>query len=383
MPMRILHIINTLAFGGAQSVLVHLLEAWEDKQDIHRVISFGSKEPLSGRIEALNIVVEYIDFQPNKFEPWKFLKFVKIINDYKPDITQTWLYHADLIGSIASQLVSHAPIIWGIHHTTTDKSSVKSSTWIIIRLLAQLSRFLPSCIICCSHSAYQAHLNLGYPKNKMTVIVNGIDTTQFRPDSNARGVVRDELGLSPQTILIGMFARFHPQKDHKTFIRAAGILLKQNPDVHFVLAGNEIDNSNKLLMDELSREDILKNFHLLGNRLDMPRLQAGMDIGTLSSAYGEALSMTLCEAMSCGIPCVATNIGDSALLIGDAGLTVEPNNPDALAHAWMTILGYSNIEYNHLGNKARQRILKIYNRLQMVSEYNRVYQRQSHFDEIY
>jgi glycosyltransferase involved in cell wall biosynthesis len=170
-----------------------------------------------------------------------------------------------------------------------------------------------------------------------------------------------------------MFARFHPQKDHDTLICAAGMLLKRNPNVHFVLAGEGIDNSNIQLQDKISQEGIQNNFHLLGSRQDMPRLNAGMDIVTLSSSYGEALPMTLCEAMSCAIPCVATNVGDTATLIGNTGIVVEPKNPQALAHAWENTLELSDMEYNHLCYQARQRIREFYNLANMINQYKKIY----------
>ena len=373
--MKILHIINTLEIGGAQSVLVQLLEGWGNESDPQMVISLRQRQQLSGRIEALNIPVEHINLQPDKIELKKFIQLISIIKKFKPDIVQTWLYHADLIGSIAVRLVSRAPIVWGIHHTITNQHSVKSSTWDVIRILSQLSTYLPSHIICCSKSAYQTHVDYGYSKNKMTMIVNGVNTDHFQPDAAARTLMRDELGLSSQTKLIGMFARYHPQKDHDNFIRAAGILLKRNPFIHFVLAGEGIDNTHKQLQNKISRDGIQDHFHLLGSRQDMPRLNAGMDIVTLSSSYGEALPMTLCEAMSCGTPCIATNVGDTAALIGNTGLVVEPNDPSALADAWQTILELSDMEYNNLCHQARQRILEVYNLENMVSEYKRIYQR--------
>ena len=371
--MKILHIINTLATGGAQSVLVQLLEGWGDGNDQQLVISLRNREPLSGRIEALNIPVEHIDLRPNKFEPWKFSRLAQIINKYKPDVVQTWLYHADLIGGLATRLAGRAPVVWGVHHTLADRHSVKSSTWVVARCLALLSGALPSRIICCSQSAHRSHVDFGYAKNKLVTVLNGVDTTRFRPDASARDLLRAELGLPAHSKLIGMFARFHPQKDHETFFQAAALLMKAMPEVHFVLAGGDIDASNRELGVKILRAGTAGNTHLLGNRQDMPKLNAGVDVVTLSSAYGEALPMTLCEAMSCGVPCAATNIGDAEILTGRAGLIVEPQDPQALAAAWQYILELNKPDYNELGRQARQRILEFYDLANMVKEYKSIY----------
>jgi glycosyltransferase involved in cell wall biosynthesis len=371
--MKILHIINTLDIGGAQTVLAQLLEDWDDSGDQQMLISLRNRAQLSGRIEALNIPVEHINLLPGKIEPAKFLKLIQSIRACQPDVVQTWLYHADLIGSVAVRLVSRAPIVWGVHHTMANRHSVKSSTWNVVKLLSLLSNYLPAHIVCCSQSAYQTHLDLGYPSQKMTIVPNGIDTQLFRPDPYAHAQLCDELGLPAQAKLIGMFARFHPQKDHDTLISAAAIIINRNPDVHFVLAGEGVDKSNKQLHDKISCAGIQNNVHLLGSRQDMPRLNAGMHIVTLSSSYGEALPMTLCEAMSCAVPCVATDIGDTAALLGNTGSIVNPQNPQALADAWQNILELSDMEYNHLSNLARQRVLEFYNLTNMLSKYKNIY----------
>ena len=133
-------------------------------------------------------------------------------------MVQTWLYHSDLIGGIAAKLSGNVPVVWGVHHTTAKVSSIKFSTRIVIQLLVILSRFIPKNIICCSNSASNHISKLGYPKAKTVTVFNGVDTELFMPDDKALSL-RKELGLSGETKLIGMFARYHPQKDHRTFHR--------------------------------------------------------------------------------------------------------------------------------------------------------------------
>lgn len=371
--MKILHVINTLEFGGAQSVLVQLLDNWGDGRENQMVVSLRKRGQLSAKIEALNIPLVHLDMIPGKFNLKKLQHLIQIIQSYKPDLIQTWLYHSDLFGSIGARLAGSVPIVWGVHHTTTDANSVRPATWSVVKMLAYLSTYLPSKIICCSNSAYQTHIALGYSKEKMELIYNGVDTNQFMPDPNAPLLFQKELGLSKQAKLIGMFARYHPQKDHDTFILAAAKLLNKNPDVHFVLAGEGIERSNKDLYEKLLHEGVQNNFHLLGSRQDMPHLCAAMHIVTLSSSYGEALPMTLCEAMSCATPCVATDIGDTAQLIDGAGKVVKPKAPQELADAWQSILEYSDMEYNHLCAQARSRILEFYNLNNVVNDYKTIY----------
>ena len=371
--MRILHIITTLALGGAQSVLFQLLEGWEDSDDRQMVISLMGRAQLSARIEALNIPVEHIRLLPGKLQPIKFLKLIRIIRSYEPDVVQTWLYHSDLLGSIATRLAGRIPVVWGVHHSTTDKQSVSQSTWGVVRILSHLSAHVPSKIVCCSQAAFREHVALGYPKEKMAVIPNGIDINRFKPNISARILLRKELALSNNTKLIGMFARYHPQKDHLTFLQAAGILVRLNPNVHYVLAGEGVDISNNDMRTQISEQGLEDNIHLLGSRHDMPLLAAGIDIATLSSSYGEALPQVIGEAMACGIPCVATNIGDTEVLVGKGGIIVQPKDPQALVDAWQSILELSDEQYRRLSNLARERIVELYNSRDMIREYESVY----------
>jgi glycosyltransferase involved in cell wall biosynthesis len=371
--MKILHIINTLEIGGAQSVLVQLLEGWGDGREHQMVVSLRKRGQLSAKIEALNVPVLHLDMTPGTFNFKKFLQLIQIIRSYKPDLIQTWLYHSDLLGSIGARFTGRVPIVWGVHHTTADVNSVKPATWGVVRILSLLSTRLPSQIICCSSSAHQTHIALGYSKEKMKIVYNGVDTDQFKPDPNAHALLQKELRLSKQVRLVGMFARYHPQKDHDTFILAAVKLLKKYSNVHFVLAGDGVDISNKHLHEKLLRAGIQNNFHLLGSRQDVPYLCAAMHIVSLTSSYGEALPMTLCEAMSCAVPCVATDVGDTALLIGDTGKVVRPKAPQEFADAWQDILEYSDVEYNRLCDQARSRIIEFYNQKDMISNYKFIY----------
>ena len=186
----------------------------------------------------------------------------------------------------------------------------------------------------------------------MTVIHNAVDTQRFHPEASHRVSVRAELGLPADAKLVGMFARYHPQKDHETMVRAAVRFLEQAPEVHFVLAGDGLDSEGGALLRLLSGAGVIANFHLLGGRDDMPRLNAAMDIVTLTSAFGEALPMTLAEAMSCGVPCVATDVGDTSWLIGESGVVVPPRQPAAVADAWQTLLRLPQEAYNQLSHSS-------------------------------
>ncbi len=371
--MKIFHVINTLEIGGAQSLLLNLIDHWGDEGDSHTIISLMPKTDSAGVFEETGIPIIYLNMEEAKFSLKNFLALIHIIRTAQPDVVQTWLYHSDLLGGVASWLAGVKSIVWGVHHTITNDTALKPTTRMVLKLLVFFSHFLPKKIICCSESAVTTHVSLGYPQEKMITITNGVDYDRFHPDVSARKSLREELGLPLTERLVGMFARYHPQKDHANFIHAAALLSKKYADVHFILSGENVDESNPDLTSLIVNSGIGDRVHLLGKRQDMPRLHAAMDINSLSSSFGEALPMALCEGMSCGVPCVATRVGDVESLIDNTGKVVEPGNPNALAEAWLSILELGPVEYNELSNKARQRILLYYGLSGTVNLYQQIY----------
>jgi glycosyltransferase involved in cell wall biosynthesis len=372
--VKILHIITSLDVGGAQTMLYQLLKAGKDNQHDQMVVSLTGQGPVSKDIRALDIRVQELELRRWGQGPGSLWKLFRIIRDYRPDLVQTWLYHADLIGGLAARLSSRGRVVWGVHHTLTTANSLKSATFLVARLNALLSRFIPARIVCCSQTALETHARLGYREDKMLMIPNGTDITRFRPDSPAGSRLRSALGLPERAKVIGMFSRFHPQKDHHTLILAAGILLEEMPDVHFLLAGEGIDNDNRQLKDWIANAGVADNIHLLGLRQDTPLLYAALDVFTLSSSHGEALPLVLCEAMACGIPCVATDVGDAARVLGDTGLCVPVNDPASLSRAWKAILDGPDSEYERLSHAARKRIEDHYDFDLAAVKYNHLYE---------
>jgi glycosyltransferase involved in cell wall biosynthesis len=188
------------------------------------------------------------------------------------------------------------------------------------------------------------------------VIPNGIDLEAFAPSRAHRVSVREELGADPGAPLIGLFARFDPQKNHRMFLAAAAKLHESLPEARFVLAGGGMDASNAALAQWIDEAGVAGVTHLLGLRADMPRLTAALDVACSSSSWGEAFPLVLGEAMACGVPCVATDLGDVADIVSDCGRVVPPDDPVALALAMEALLRLPEPERRALGVRARSRI---------------------------
>jgi len=357
--IKVLHLATGLGMGGAETSLLNLLTHTDRAAFEPHVLALGSDQPVGDRIRALGIPVTSLGMRPSVPDPLSFIRLARFLRALKPDIIQTWMYHADLLGMLAAPLAGNIPVAWGIHLTLGNLAGLKLPTRLVIRASALLSR-RPAAIVCCAESARKTHAAIGYDGTRMQVIPNGFDLGVFQPDPAARASLRAELGLPSDAPLIGMAARFHPQKDHQTFIRAAGLLHAGMPEVHFVLWGREVDGHNRTLEAWIDAAGIGANLHLLGLRQDAPRLTAGLDLATLSSAWGEAFPMVLGEAMACGVPCVATDVGDAAEMLADTGRIVPPGNPRALADAWSELLHLPATQRRTLGQATRRRVTEHY-----------------------
>ncbi len=374
--MRILHIINDLGVGGAEMMLLRLLSASDRSRLEPAVISLRSgavMTELVPRIEAMGIEVLTLGLDRTAI-PLALLRLTRQIRGLRPDLVQTWMYHADLIGGLAARLATPAPVVWGLHNSDLDKSRARRSTRAIARTCAILSHRLPTRIVSCSEVAARIHRALGYDAEKFVVIPNGIDTTEFRPDPDCYQGMRQELSIPPETLLVGILARYHPQKDHQNFVEAAGIVGHRYPGVHFVLAGADCDGENDTLLGWIAATGIADRFHLLGKRHDMPRVSAALDVAVMASAYGEAFPLVIGEAMSAGVPCAVTDVGDSAMMVAETGRVAPPRDAPALADAISALLALAPGERRALGAAARERIGESFSLPAVAARYQALYE---------
>jgi glycosyltransferase involved in cell wall biosynthesis len=373
-PYRILHIITGLQVGGAEMALYRLLSSQDKSLFQSEVVSLTDDQPVGGMIRELGIPVTSLGFRPGSFDPRLIFRIRKEVLRYQPDIVQTWMYHADLLGGVAAKLAGPFSVVWNIRHTITDSGSLKKTTYLVARINAIFSHFIPTEIVCNAGSGKQTHISLGFAANKMLVIENGFDLSRFAPDQCSKPDVCQELGLPENIYLVGMAARYNPQKDHANFIRAASLLAQERQNVRFLLWGNNVDNANKALTELIASMNLQNSVLMLGQRMDTPRLFAALDIGTLSSAYGEAFPQVVGEAMACAVPCVVTDVGDAAFIVGDTGRVVPPQEPQSLANAWNELLSLPKSDSAVLGMAARDRVENLFNQEKTTQKYSKFYQ---------
>ena len=338
-----------------------------------QVISMIGVGPYSKRIQELGVPLWSLGMQRGIPNPIGIVRLVRWLREARPDVIQTWMYHADLLGGMAAKLAGNIPVAWGIHQSDMSR---EGNGWLTLRTIAlcrRMSPWLASRVICSSEASRQVHLSVGYSAKKMMVIPNGFDLEIFKPNPAARRSVRKRLEIPDEAPLVGLLARFHPQKDHRNFIEAAALLSRMQPDVHFLLCGDGVTPDNTELMQMLEKADILEQCRVLGNRDDVPFLLASLDI-VASSSFAESFPVVIGEAMSCEIPCVVTDVGDSALIVGQTGRSVPPRDAKALALGLHGLIQLGREGRQQLGKAARQRIRAHYDLPDIVRQYENVYE---------
>ncbi|MCL1467424.1 glycosyltransferase family 4 protein [Argonema galeatum] len=370
----VLHLITGLSTGGAETMLYKLLSKTNHSRFKPIVISLIDKGTLGDRIEALGIPVYTIGMEQGKPTLATIWQLIHLVGKLKPDLIQCWMYHSILAGEIASIFrLKSIPVIWNIRHSLYSLSYEKRLTADIIKILSFLSIFSKKIIYNSQISARQ-HEKLGYKSRKTIIIPNGFDPDFFKPSIEVYKQIREELNLRSDCFLIGRFARYHEMKDYPNLLQAAAILLRDYPDVHFLLAGDEVNPKNEELCQIIQKLGISDRIHLLGERKDIPRLTAALDIASTTSFYGEAFPNVIGEAMSCGIPCVVTDVGDSAWIVGNTGRVVSPQNPQALANAWKELIALGAENRKVLGKAARDRIIASFSLDYVVAQYEGLYE---------
>lgn len=369
----ILFIITNFDRNGAQVILYNILSKIDRSLFRPVVISLMSTSDFNDQFQELEIPIYALGMQQRLPNITHLSKVVSIIKKYQPDIIQGWMYHGNIASCFASLFSSHPPpVIWSIHHSINELSAEKLLTRLLIRIGTLLSSFTRE-IAYVSKTSQEQHEKLGYATQKSCVIPNGFDTSLFIPSAEKRNAFRNELNLTEAETVIGIAARYHPMKDHHNFLTAAALLVPKFPNVHFVLVGDGVDESNTTLTELVKTARLQKHVHLLGKRIDMPNIFAALDILTSASAYGEAFPLVVGEAMSCQVTCVVTDVGDSAFLVGDTGIVVPTKDPESLANSWSTLITRTPEQRFLMEKAARQRILDSFSLESIVKQYEGMY----------
>lgn len=368
---RVAHVITGLDVGGAERVLISLLRRTPDAHETHSVISLQSPGDLASEVRELGVQARTLRLTPLRY-PLAVPTLRAWFRRERPDVVQTWMYHADAVGGLAARAAGIRGVAWGLHAGPRPPRGANWKMDFVLPALARASHVVPDTIVCCSATTKRVHLEAGYDPERMVVIRNGFEV-QDEHDVNARSEVRRELGMSVDAPLVLWVGRFHPQKDLETMAEAAGLIVKQERTARIVVCGSGLDAGNAELRGLLQRAQALEHTSLLGVRGDPGRLYAAADLVFSSSAFGEGLPMVLGEAMASGTPVVATDVGDSADLVDDPVRVVPPRDAGRLAAAVLAIIKLDKARRLALGERDRARVAAEFSLAGMAAAYQTLY----------
>lgn len=359
-PMRVLHVITGLDTGGAETMLYKLLQATNGEVEA-RVLSLMEGGSNVQRIEALGVPVGFLGMARGSIPgPATVWRLRRVMREFRPHLVQGWMYHGNLAAWLAVRLnVPHPRLFWNVRQTLYDiRRETKLTRW-LIRLGARLSTAVDTIIYNSEVSARQ-HESAGYAANNRIVIPNGFDLGAAGSQVEARQAVREEFGLAPNALLVGQVARYHPMKGHLRMLQAAVAVARKVPRARFLLVGHGVTPANPDLSEPIHAMGLSDKILLAGERADVGRLMAAMDVVVSASEWGEGFPNVLGEAMAAGISCVATDVGDSGSVIGDCGRLVAAGSPEDLAREIENLLTLTPDQRTAIGLRARERVKQHY-----------------------
>jgi glycosyltransferase involved in cell wall biosynthesis len=323
--VRVLHVIPGLGLGGAETVLFRLISAPSDIE--HEVVCLGDRGWYSSPLEERGIRVYHLG---NRFGALgAMFRLARIIRNSRANLIQCWMYRANLLGGFVGR-VSGIPTIWNIRSSSFEPFGPWAR--LLVRLSGILARSIPAFVVNCSGESRQLHAKLGYGAAEGAVIYNGYDPAEFHPDDSDRKSRRKALGISTHTFLIGSISRWNAFKDIPSLLRGLRAAADRKIDMHCLLVGAGLDTTNGQLADTIRETGCEELVTMLGQQANIGHLARMIDLHVLASA-SEGFPNVVAETMLSGTPNIVTNVGDSALIVGETGWVTPPGDPDALGSA--------------------------------------------------
>lgn len=352
--VRVLHVITSLDTGGAEKALFNLLSGGLAKTTCCAVVSLLDEGVYGARLEQIGVPVYTLKMRRGMPGIRVLRDLRRIVREFRPDVLQGWMYHGNLAAQFAAIFAqSDTRVCWNIRH------SLYNLAWEgrLSRLLIRVGRFLSpriDRIVYNSDTSRKQHEAFGYAAHRGVCIPNGFDLSKIQPHRSRDAEVREEFGFPPEAIVVGHVARFHPLKDHVTFLRAAVKVAHTDARARFLIVGRGVTSDNPQLAG-IVPENLMSRFVFPGERRDIYRLMEAMNVFCVSSR-SEAFPNVLGEAMASGVPCAVTNVGDCAHIVGETGVVVSPESSHEMAEAIHQLVTVPDNERTELGAAARKRV---------------------------
>lgn len=364
--IKLIHIITGLNGGGAENMLYKVLKFSDMEMFDIEVISMTDKGVYGDRItEELNIPVHTLNIKRGSIDLKALIRCIKLCKNSQ--VIQCWMYHANLLGFIASKILKKK-VVWGLHHSDLSQENNKNSTIVLAKFSAYLSKFCNK-VISCGDVVKQVHESIGYYKDNHIVIPNGFDMDLYKPKNDFE---KDNSIFEGNFKYLLHVARWDPLKDYENLLSAINVLSNKRSDFRALLVGSEINKDNKELVNLIKKYNVENIVTLLGRREDIPTLMANSDV-FISSSIGEGFPNVLGEALSCETLCVSTDTGDCKTIVDRYGKIVPIQNSEKLANAINELLNMDSQVYSKLAQEGRQWIFDNFEIRNIVKKYEGIY----------
>jgi glycosyltransferase involved in cell wall biosynthesis len=363
---ELLFLLRSLNYGGAERQVVALTTSLRQTGESVAVATLYSAGPWRKNLEAAGVPL-YTLGKHWRWDVFFFFRLMKLVREIRPTILHGCLGTANILTVLLHPLLPGVRIVWGVRASDMDLRRYGWLDRLLYRLECALSRFA-DLIIANSYTGLNYAVAHGFPKEKMVVISNGIDTDQFSPDPHLRKKALDDLGVAETDHVIGLVGRLDPMKDHPTFLKAAALLAGERQDVRFLCVGDGPKRYEAQMRGMCEELGLAKRVIWISAAENITAMYNAMDVMTCASSYGEGFSNAIGEAMACGVPCVVSDVGDSRWIVGETGWVVPPGNSTALCAGWRQMLELDADARIEQGKRARNRIVHHFDLARFVVE---------------
>lgn len=322
--MKIVHIITGgEGRGGAEGVLLRLIIATSEKID-HTVYTLLDMPEYTDDFKRAGITIELLNIRSPKSFALNLFYLKKQWKNCPPDVIQSWMAHPNILSGLLGKGLD-IPIVWNIRQSLILKEELGLKNYTLTKASAILSKTIPYKIINCSSKSIKRHKEAGF-YDKFIYIPNGVDV---EPNAKDLGSPRKD-----KEFTVGHVGRYDPAKNHKLFIESFSRFNKRNSNSQALMVGTGVSYGNATFQDGFGSL-INHSFKLLGqidSRAELSEIYKKMDCLVLSSIT-EGFPNVLIEAMSFGVPCISTDVGDAREIIADTGWIVPSEDQTALEKA--------------------------------------------------
>jgi sugar transferase (PEP-CTERM/EpsH1 system associated) len=366
--LRVLHVVNRLATGGTEHVVLQLIGGLDGEAFEHRIAALRGKDPALDHVPLPGGELLLAGDESARFQ-FPLFRLARLMRAWRPHIvhSRNW----GTIEAIPAARLAGVPV--AIHSEHGYELDMLAGLPARRRLFRRAAYGMADMVFAVTRELRDYHARQAWVHpDRIGVIYNGVDTQRFAPPPADRVRVREVLGVPAGRFVVGTVGRMVPIKDHPTLLRAAEILIQGGADVHVLLvgAGPELERNQQLVK---ASAVLAGRVTFTGASGDVPNLLQSMDAFVLPS-ISEGMSNTLLEAMATGLPVIATAVGGNPEIVEEdrSGSLFRPGDAESLA-AHLNQLVESERFRQERGTAARRRAEERFSLKRMLEDYSQMY----------